>query len=68
MEFLLNPNLAYLILVFAGMLLILAIISPGTGLLGARRGPACDFLPSPERGAASPAAFAAARNGVSAGR
>ena len=33
MDILLNPNLAYLLLVFAGMLAILAIISPGTGLL-----------------------------------
>jgi membrane-bound serine protease (ClpP class) len=33
MGILLNPNLAYLLLVFGGMLTILAIISPGTGLL-----------------------------------
>lgn len=33
MDTLLNPDLAYLIMVFAGMLAILAIISPGTGLL-----------------------------------
>lgn len=33
MDILLNPNLAYLLLVFGGMLTILAIFSPGTGLL-----------------------------------
>ena len=33
MDILLNPNLAYLLLVFGGMLTILAIFAPGTGLL-----------------------------------
>lgn len=32
-ELLLNPNLAYLLLVVGGMVALLAIISPGTGLL-----------------------------------
>ncbi len=33
MEIFLNPNLAYLLLVAGGMLAILAVISPGTGML-----------------------------------
>ncbi len=33
MEFLLDPNIAYLLLVFATFLVLLAVVTPGTGML-----------------------------------